>query len=108
MLGPVPGRNTGKTFVVQAFLGILGRAVQWASRHDAVFQKELASWPQGLTLLFKVLPYGPRMALKVDAGKRLRAIGDTVSEREADLIIGFKNMDTAYRMLTAQLGTLGL
>lgn len=106
MLDPVPGRNTKKTFVVQAFLGILGRAVQWASRHDAVFRKELASWPQGLTLLFKVLPYGPRMALRVDAAKGLRALGNTVSEREADVIIGFKNMDTAFRMLTAQLSTV--
>ncbi|ROR03201.1 aldehyde ferredoxin oxidoreductase C-terminal domain-containing protein [Desulfosoma caldarium] len=101
----VPGRDTPKDKVVQIFFWILGRAMQSASRRDAVFRRQLASWPKGLTVLFKVLPYGPRTALRVDDAGKLRALGDTVSEREADLIIGFKNMDTAFRMLTAQLST---
>lgn len=101
-----PGRSVWKTAVVRAFFFILGRALQSASRLDAVFRNELASWPEGFTVLFKVMPFGPRMALRLERHHRLRSLGDSVSEREADLTIGFKNMDTAYRMLTARLSTV--
>ena len=102
----VPDRAVLKPLVIRVFFTLLGRALQSASRMDDVFRQELASWPEGFTVLFKVLPFGPRMALRVDRRKRLRYLGDTLSEREADLIIGFKNMDTAARMLTARLSTV--
>ncbi len=105
-LGTVPDRDRPRAMVVRIFFWILGRALQSASHRDGVFQRELSSWPKGFTVLFKVLPYGPRTALRVDESGRLRALGDTVSEREANLVIGFKNMDTAYRMLTARLSTV--
>ncbi len=110
---PTHGRFAGvsdravlKPFVVRVFFTILGRALQSASGMDDVFRRELASWPDGFTVLFKVLPFGPRMALRLDGRKRLRYLGDTLSEREADLTIGFKNMETAARMLTARLSTV--
>lgn len=101
-----PTRTSLQPFIIRVFFTLLGRALQSASRMDGVFRRELASWPEGFTVLFKVLPFGPRMALRVDGRKRLRHLGDTLAEREADLVIGFKNMDTASRMLTARLSTV--
>ncbi len=101
-----PRRAVREPLIVRVFFAVLGRALQSASRIDHVFRQELAPWPEGFTVLFKVLPFGPRMALRVEGGKRLRYLGDTLSEREADLTIGFKNMETATRMLTARLSTV--
>ncbi len=101
----VPERRQVQTRIIRTVFWILGRALQSASRIDAEFRKALAAWPEGFTILFKIQPFGPRMGLVVDRKKRLRFRGDTLSEHSADLVIGFKNMDTAYRMLTARMGT---
>jgi aldehyde:ferredoxin oxidoreductase len=100
-----PRKGWFKQVVVSTFFFILGRAFQSLSRRDETLRREVASWPEETTVLFKVLPKGPRLAFKKVKDGILKYLGSKVGEQDATLVINFKNLEAAFLMMTAQLGT---
>ena len=97
-----PGSNRAKRFIVRANFFILGRGLQAASRFDSCVKKEISRWNEGFTVVMKVRPEGPSLAWRKSNG-RIRYMGS--GSVEADLAIIMKNLDTAFLMVTAQIGT---
>ena len=99
-----PGRKPLKMQYIKIALFALGRAMQCASFRDPDIADEIRAWPDGLTVMFKVLPRGPRMAVTKEKNG-LVFKGSTVSEADADLIIFFKNIENAFIVFSGQAGT---
>jgi hypothetical protein len=97
-----PGEKRFKTMVVKIVLVILGRGFQCIAARDEIVKREVADWDESFGIMFQVLPCGPYMSLQKQNG-RLKFLGLTKSY--ADLVINFKNVDSAFMVFTAQLGT---
>lgn len=102
---PVPRKSRFKKFVVKVVFFVLGKGLQSASKHDRTLQAEVAAWPEDTLILFKVAPHEPRMAFGKTGHDRLEYKGTKITDEEADLMIAFKNLESAFLMLTAQIGT---
>ncbi len=94
-----------KSFINQTVLFVLGRALQSLSKHDKAIQDEVSTWPNDLILLMRVLPQGGSMAVKRTPEGRLIYLGKGIEEQEADIVILIKNVEAAFKMFTAQMGT---
>jgi hypothetical protein len=101
----MPQKSTFKQAVVNIVFFVLGRGLQSAAKHDAAIQKEVAAWPENTVVLFTVLPEGPRMALTRSPEGRLTYAGAHVLDKDATIVVAFKNIQCAFMMLTAQVGT---
>lgn len=100
--GPSLLRRFKKVVVRIVFL-VLGRGFQGASRVDIDIKKEIRDYfPEGFTVMFTVWPAGPSMTLR-STGTALKYAGPDPAD--ADLIINFKNLETAFMLFTAQMGT---
>ena len=88
--------------MVKAALFVLGRGFQSVAAWDAEVMKEIDAWEEGVGIQFEVLPCGPYLLLRKQGG-RLRMVG--LIEGKADLVITFKNLSSAFLILTGQLGT---
>ncbi len=95
-----PGPKRIKTFIVRLALYILGRALASASRFDAGIAREVAEWEEGFAFALKVLPHGPGAGWQKQNG-RLRFVG--AAAEQADLEVRFKNLESAFLVLTPQL-----
>lgn len=100
-----PGRNRFKKTFVKIMFFVFGRAIQTASRIDGIIRKEVAGWPEGFSVLYRVLPNGPQIALAKNRKGRLEYRGSNLSEEEADLIISLKNLESAFMVIAMQVGT---
>jgi len=100
-----PGKNRLKAAVVRIVLFLFGRAAQIVSKIDRDIRDEIARWPAGYVILYKVLPNGPRMALVRTPQGRLAHMGDRVSEADADLTVAVKNLESAFLIFTFRMGT---
>jgi aldehyde:ferredoxin oxidoreductase len=94
-----------KDLVVSVVFFVLGRALQSLSRIDETIKKEVATWQVDTMTLFKVLPKGPRMAFQKKSDGTLAYRGTKVGDDDATIIISFKNLECAFLMMTAQVGT---
>lgn len=106
--GPVrtdPRRKRFKILLVRVVLAVLGRALQSVSRRDRILRQEIAAWPPGFTVMFRVLPRGPQMAFEKTPTGSLAYRGRRVDEDAAGLTVFFKNIECAFLALTAQVGT---
>jgi len=101
----VPRRSTFKKAIVKIVFFVLGRGLQSASKHDRTIQQEVATWPENTVVLFKVLPDSPRMAFQKTSTGRIHYLGTRVPEEQATITVAFKNIECAFLMLTAQVGT---
>lgn len=101
----LPKKSVLKQSIVSIVFFVLGRGLQSAAKHDATIQKEVVSWPENTVVLFKVLPDGPRMALKRTSESCLVYAGSRVADEDATIIVAFKNLECAFMMMTAQVGT---
>ncbi|TWI65782.1 hypothetical protein LZ24_02968 [Desulfobotulus alkaliphilus] len=97
-----PGRKWFKELVAHVVFFVLGRAFQSAAKLDAGIRREVAEWEEGFTLAMCILPKGPSMLLKKVDG-RIRYAG--WAKEDADLIIRFKNIESAFLVLTPQMGS---
>jgi hypothetical protein len=95
-----PGPKRIKTFIVRLALYILGRALASASRFDVGIAREVAEWEEGFAFALKVLPHGPGAGWQKQNG-RLRFLGSATGQ--ADLEVRFKNLESAFLVLTPQL-----
>ena len=96
-----PGPKRLKSLTVRLVLCILGRALASASRIDADIAREVAEWEEGFSLQMKVLPAGPSGSWRKLDG-RLRFQGS--AGEQADLLVHFKNLESAFLILTPQMG----
>lgn len=91
-----------KKIMVKVVMFVLGKAIQSASRWDAIVRHEVARWPDNLTFALDVLPWGPRMAMQKQKG-RLKFLG--AGPKEVDLLISFKNIECAFLVFAGLMGT---
>ncbi len=96
-----PGTCFIKKLIVKTCFFVLGRSLQSASYFDATIRKEISRWREGYSIKMEVLPKGPVMTLKKEGGK-LRYMGKKI--QEADLVIRFKNLTSAFILMTPQIG----
>jgi len=75
----------------------LRQGCQSASRFNWEIQDELTAWPEGFTILLKVLPNGPKLGLQKKDG---RLFGISTKMEEWDLTVVFRTEDTAFRVIT--------
>lgn len=96
-----PGRKWFKTVLAKVVFVILGRAFEVLSGKDLDIKREVASWPEGFKLVLDIMPHGPKLVLsKVKGGIRAKALND----KEPDLCVQFKNIESAFLILTPQMG----
>lgn len=97
-----PGDKGLKSSVSSVVLFILGRGLQSASKHDPDVIKELEAMEDGTSIIMNIMPKGPKMCLIKDKGRIYYKGGKM---EDADLVINFKNIECAFMMFTAQVGT---
>lgn len=97
-----PRKKRGKTFMIQAGLFLLGRALEAAAVLDKDARAEVAKWNDPMTIMLHVHSQGPTMVLKKENGI-LRYAGSTPVE--ADLSIFFKNLESAFLIFSGQMGS---
>ena len=92
-----PKKTIFKRMVVSAGFYALARGSESASKFDDELKSELNAWPEGYTLMLKVAPNGRELWLQ-KKGDSLKWISP--QKNDADLIVLFKNLDTAFRIIT--------
>ncbi len=90
-----------KLLVVKASLIALGVAFELVSKYDKALKSELIQWGEGRVFALGVLPDGPVMAVRKE-GDHLVYLGQ--GDHGARLKIMFKNVDSAFLTLSAQIG----
>ncbi len=96
-----PGTNFLKKFTVKTVFFILGRSLVSASKFEPRIRREVASWDEGFSIKMYVLPSGPEVGWKKERGK-LNYMGNKLDR--AELCIKFKNLTSAFVLMTPQLG----
>ena len=91
-----------KKFIVRVVMLVLGRALQSASRWDALIRHEVARWKDGHSFILEVLPSGPKMGMQKQGG-RLKFKGAQLAD--ADLVVRFKNIECAFLVFSGLMGT---
>jgi hypothetical protein len=97
-----PRRKILKKLVVQTSFFALGRAFEAAGYLDADVKKEIRDWKEPMTIMFQVMPNGPAMVVEKSGG-RIRYAGSEAVP--ADLTVFFKNMESAFLVMSGQIGT---
>jgi hypothetical protein len=97
-----PSAKRIKKIMCSVLLFCLGRGFQTVSGFDPDVKKEIEGWNEGFGILFEVAPEGPYLHLRKEKS-RIRFLG--LSKADADLVIQFKNIEAAFMVLTAQMGT---
>ena len=92
-----PKKSKFKIAVVAAGFYALGRGAESARRFNKELQMELEAWEEAYVIMLKVAPNGNELWLKKESG-RLKWINK--QDKAADLIVVFKNLDTAFRIIT--------
>ncbi|MCK4847678.1 MAG: hypothetical protein KAT16_01495 [Candidatus Heimdallarchaeota archaeon] len=98
-----PGHKRFKVLVVKIVFFVLGRALQSVSRFDPVIKEELKEWPDNLSIMYKVQPFGPEMMICKENGQLRKRPS---SEKEATMIIFLKNIEYSFLLMTTQKGTV--
>lgn len=82
-------------------LFFLYRAMQALYKEDSRIREEVDSWPLGSILVMRVAKNGPSLCLR-----RTKAGLERVLDMDKpDIIIAFKSVESAFLVLTGQLGT---
>lgn len=100
-----PKRKHVERLVVGFVLSILGKSFASASRFQKEVQREVSNWPDGFSFVMRVDPDGPSIIL-VKERNVLIFRRKKIESSKADLVITFKNMKSAFLLLTAQMSTV--
>lgn len=95
--GVNPKKSTFKNLVVSAGFYALGRGTESVSKFNSNLKDELKVWPDGYLILLKVAPNGKELWLQKN-GDSIKWLGK--QSKQADLIVVFKNLDIAFRIIT--------
>lgn len=93
-------QQRAKEAVVTTALVALGSGFEMLSRHSPEMRGELKDWREGTVIVLGVIA-GPSIAIRKDPGG-LTYLGR--GDRDADLKILFKNVDSAFLTFTGQIG----
>ena len=85
-------------------LTILGRSLVSASKFDPSIRNELSTWPDGFTILYRVLNKGPNLILK--SNKAQFIVVKTLELDAPNITVYIKNIEFAYLITTCQIGTI--
>jgi len=96
-----PGNKRVKRMCIKLIFILLGRAFQSASRKDPAIRNEILSWEEGFSIAMTVLPRGPFLHLEK---KQDRLVFKWFSSEKQDLEICFRNVESAFMVLTPQMG----
>ena len=88
-----------KAGIVKIGFFALGRGCESTSHFDEGLKEELKAWPESYTIMLKVAPNGHELWLQKQ-GTGLKWISK--QDKDADLIVLFKNLETAYQIITTQ------
>ncbi len=97
----LPGTMVLKKITIKTIFFILGRALSSASKFEPRIRKEVASWEEGFKIKMFVLPSGPALGWEKQHGK-LQYLGSRLDH--GDLIVNFKNLTSAFLLMTPQVG----
>ena len=97
-----PGNQPLKLAMVKSLLFVLGRATPAIARMDVDVQKEIKQWDEGFKVMFEILPDGPYLSLE-KRDDELHFLG--LVKTDADLVVTFKNLESAFLLLTTQIST---
>jgi len=97
-----PGHKLLKRGIVKTGFLALGRAIESASHFEKDVIKEIADWPEGFSFNMTVLPYGPNLVMVKRKG--VMKMLHVWKKDDANLIVEIKNLSTAFKMITTQLG----
>lgn len=101
-----PGKKRIKNGYVSVMLRFVGRALQAVSKIDPEVRKEIAGLPENCLIGMAVYPFGepgykaPAMFVRKTETGRFRFEGMKAPAQKPDLLITFKNIDTAMLVLT--------
>lgn len=101
-----PGKKRIKNFYVSVMLRFLGRALRAVSKIDPEVQKEINDLPENCLIGMTVYPFGepgykaPAMFIRKTKSGCFRFEGRKAPAGKPDLLITFKNIDTAMLVLT--------
>jgi len=95
-----PKKNYFKRFVVKAGFLALGRAIESTSYFEKDVIAEIKDWTNGFSFSMNVMPLVPNLTMIKKEGhlKMQKNI------EQPDLIVEIKNLATAFKMITTQLG----
>jgi hypothetical protein len=92
-----------KRALVHVSLLAFGMSFELLSKIDPQVKEEIKVWPEGWRFRLGVLPEGPAVNVVKQAG-RMVCMGMGV-ERDVDLGVMFKNVDSCLLVFTAQIGS---
>ena len=91
---------TLKTLISKIVLFFLYRAIKVLSKEDSNIRKEFDSWENGLSVALMCSTNGPALYLIKNGNKLVKV----KKLEKADIIITFKSLDSAFLVLTGQIG----
>jgi len=107
MENKVSGRNLSvsyktKRLLAQTLLLALATAFELLSKSSPELKEEIDDWEDGRVFALGVMPDGPAVTMKKEDG-RIKFLGKGLKENP-QLVIYFKNLDSALLPLTGQMG----
>ena len=120
-----PGKKPVKVLTTKIVFLFLGSAMEVAAGKDPDIKKEVDAWEDGFTLMMHVLPYGPYMTFEKKDGRlhfrglKIKDRANDIKERikksgnvkyhgaklkNIDVIVHFKNIESAFMLMTPQMG----
>ena len=97
-----PGHKLLSRGIVKAGFLALGRTIESASHFEKDTITEIADWPEGFSFNMTVVPYGPNLVMEKRNG--VMKMLHVRKKDDANLIVEIKNLSTAFKMITTQLG----
>jgi len=91
-----------KRSLVTTSLLAFGVTFEMVSKSDDKMREEVANWREGWGFTLGVLPDGPAVTMRKE-GDHMRNLG--LGIKNPDLAIMFKNVDAAFLIFTAQIGS---
>ena len=98
-------RNWGKERVSSIVLYFLYGGLYELYHTDPGIKAEVDQWPDGMTYVVKCSPKGPGLIIRKNEGKLMRL--NPRIQRSYDTCITFKNIDSAFLVLTGRQGIAG-
>ena len=98
----VPGTKFWKRTIASLVFWFLGRAIRAAVRLDPIVRKEFNSWNDSATIILKINDFGPALGLQKQGEKLVKINAKKLTT--GDLVIYFKNVDTAVLILLGHIG----
>ncbi len=97
-----PGHKLLSRGIVKAGFLALGRTIESTSHFEKDVIKEIEDWPEGFSFNMTVMPYGPNLAM--EKRNSILKMLHVRKKDDANLIVEIKNLSTAFKMITTQLG----